>query len=234
MEHAPEDKGFLNADRTTHEDDKAGARKMGDVVNLLQSNLVRITRLMWFQFFFMGALIILFFITYFSLLMKSPFVSDIDAPAQKSSEKPSSAAEITVSPQISQTQPSVKAADNPEWQEVQEILDQLRKAQLEKNINLFLRAYSPTFPNLAGKKESLLKSWHRYNYLNMNFNIVNIQRQNAHTIIAEVAWNITLEDVRSKKKVALMKNYIINFSKVSGKPLIQEVTERTKTIKGAA
>ena len=40
-----------------------------------------------------------------------------------------------------------------ERQEIQGILDQLRKAQLAKDIDLFFDAYSPTFPNLAEKKK---------------------------------------------------------------------------------
>jgi hypothetical protein len=232
MEQTPEDKKVLHAEGTTSADEKGESLKMVEVVNLLQNNLVRTTRFMWGQLFFIGALIVLLFVIFFSLLGKIPSASNVAALGQKSLERPSPTAEIIPPPQVHQTQQQIKPVQQsvqppiiPERKEVQSILDQVRRAQLEKNINLFLQAYSPTYPNLTEKKESLLKSWQKYNYLDMNFIIGNIQKKNAHTLVAEVACDITLEDVHSKKRSNLMKDYIINFSTVSGKSLIQEVTQ---------
>ena len=232
MEQIPEDKEFMQPDGTTPEDDKAELVKMVEVVNLLQGNLVKTTRLMWFQFFFIGALVIFLFITYFSLLSKIPSASNVAAMGPKSLEKPLPTSEITISPRVPQTPKSERSTDILEREEVRGVLDQVRKAQLEKDINLFLQAYSPTYPSLVEKKESLLKSWKKYNYIDMDFNIENIQKKNAHTIIAEVACDITLEDIHSRKRSNLMKDYLIYFSNVSGKRLIQEVTQRKKGNKG--
>jgi hypothetical protein len=225
MEQTSENKELLQAD-------KAESMKMVEVVNILQGNLGKTLRLMWCQLFFIGALILFLFITYFSLLSKIPSAGNAVAIGPKIFQKTLPTSKPTVAPQVHQTQPSAKPTDISERQEVQGILDQIRKAQMEKDINLFLKVYSPTFPNLAEKKKSLLKSWQKYNYLDMNFNIANIQKKNAHTISAEVACDITLEDIQSKKKDNVMKNYIINFSDVSGKRLIQEVTQERKGNKG--
>jgi hypothetical protein len=232
MEPTPEDKEFLQAGGTTPEGDKAESVKMVEVLNLLHCNLVNTTRLMWVQFFFIGALVIFLFITYFSLLSKIPSASDVAALGPKSLAKPLPTSENTISPQVPQTEKSEGLTDILEREEVRGVLDQVRKAQLAKDINLFLQAYSPTYPNLAEKKASLLRSWQKYNYLDMNFNIENIQKKNAHTIIAEVACDISLEDIHSKKRGNLMKDYIINFSNVSGKSLIQEVTKGKKSNRG--
>jgi hypothetical protein len=62
----------------------------------------------------------------------------------------------------------------------------------------------------------------------MNFTIGNLQKKNAQTLIAEVACNITLEDIHSKKRSNLVKDYLINFSNVDGKRLIQEVSQDKK------
>ncbi len=237
MEQTPEDKDFLSAGRPTPEDDKAQSMKMLEVVNLLQGNLVRTTRLMWCQLFFIGALILFLCITYFSLLGKIPSASNVAAPVQTTLEKPSPNAEMVVSPKVPQTQqaqPSVKPNDNQERGEVQGLLDQVRKAQLEKDINLFLQAYSPTYPNLAEKRESLLKSWQRYNYFDMNFNIENLQKKSPHTLVAEVACDITLEDIHSKKKSNLLNDYNIYFSNLSGKWLIQGLTEGKKSTRDSS
>jgi hypothetical protein len=234
MEQTTEDKKNLHAGGTTSGDEKAESLKMVEVVNLLQGNLVRTTRLMWGQFFFIGALLAFLFIIYFSLFSKIPSASNVAALDQKSSAKPSPTSVIAGAPLVPQPEPAVRSTDIPERKEVQSILDQVRKAQLAKDINLFLQAYSPTYPNLAEKKEGLLKSWQKYNYLDMNFIIENIQKQNTHTLIAEVACDITFEDIHSKKRSNLMKDYIINFSNVSGKRLIQEVTQDKKKDEGGS
>jgi hypothetical protein len=234
MEQTPEDKKVLQSEGTTPGDEKAESLKMVEVVNLLQGNLVRTTRLMWGQLFFIGALIVFIFIAYFSVLSKIPSASNVAALGPKSLAKPSPTAVIAGAPQVPQPEPAVRSTDIPERKEVQLILDQVRRAQLVKDINLFLQAYSPTYPNLAEKKEDLLKSWQKYNYLDMNFIIENIQKKNAHTLVAEVACDITLEDIHSKKRSNLMKDYIINFSDVSGKRLIQEVTQDKKKDEGGS
>jgi hypothetical protein len=235
MEQTPKDKKVLQAGETNPGEEKAESLKMVEVVNLLQGNLVRTTRLMWCQLFFIGALLVFLFVTYFSLLGKVPSASDVAVLGQKSLEKPSHTAEIITSLPVHQNQQQgqpvqqpVKPTDISERKEIQYVLDQIRKAQMDKDINLFLQAYSPTYPNLAEKKEDLLRSWQKYNYLDVNFNINNIQKKNAHTLIAEVACDITLEDIHSRKRSNLMKDYIINFSDNSGKRLIQEVSPDNK------
>ena len=68
----------------------------------------------------------------------------------------------------------------------------------------------------------------------MNFYVENIQKLNAHTIMARVAWDIRLVNVHSKKKSNLLKDYTIHFSDVSGKWLIQELIQGKKTLEVAA
>jgi hypothetical protein len=108
------------------------------------------------------------------------------------------------------------------------VLKQIRAAQLSKDITLFLQAYSPTFPDLGAKKERVLKSWEKYDFLDLHFSLEDIQQTNAHTIIARVFWTITVHDVRSKNKRTLVKVYTVHFSNSSGKWLIQELSQENK------
>jgi hypothetical protein len=135
MGQTPEDQKVGHAEGTTSGDEEAESLKMVDVVNLLQGNLIRTTRLMWGQFLVIGGLIFFLFIIYFSLLSKIPSISNVAVSGQKSLEKPSPASEIISAPQVPQTEAAVRSTDVPERKEVQSILDQIRKAQLEKNIN---------------------------------------------------------------------------------------------------
>ena len=194
-----------------------------EVVNLLQHGLSKGLKLMWFQLLFSMALMIVFLAALILVLTRIPATGNIAAPDFKVAEKSRPAPEAARPATIVETPPP--AAALVERQEIQGILDQLRKAQLAKDINLFFDAYSPTFPNLAEKKAGLLRTWQKYNYLDLNFNLANIQKQDAHTIVAEVACDTTLEDVLSKDKRNLASNFNIYFSNVSGKWLIQGLTE---------
>ena len=122
----------------------------------------------------------------------------------------------------------------PEWGAVMGIIEQVRTAQLTKDINLFLNAYSPTFSDIDKKKASMLKIWQQYDYLDMKFHVDNIVKPNDHIIIAKISWDITLEDVHLKKKSNLLRDYTILFSDTSGKWLIQELVQGDKTSEIAA
>ena len=197
-----------------------------EVVSLLQHGLASGLKLMWFQLFFSVALMIVFLAALILVLTRIPSTGNIAAPDSKVAEKSVPAPEAALPATIPEPLPSTTTL--VERQEIQGILDQLRKAQLAKDIDLFFDAYSPTFPNLAEKKEGILKTWQKYNYLDLNFNLASIQKKDAHTIVAEVACDTTLEDVLSKRKRNLESNFNIYFSNVSGKWLIQGLTEGRK------
>jgi hypothetical protein len=197
--------------------------EMVNVSNRLYDDLVRALRLMRRQLLFFSAALILLFTAYFFVPFKLALISMVAAPDSKSLETSGQASGIIAHSQVTPTQQSIKSIPIPEWEEITDILKQIRQAQLNKDINLFLNAYSPSFPNIDKKKEIILKTWHQHNYLDMHFHVEDIQKPNANTIIARVAWDITIVDVRSKKKSNLLKDYTIYFSDVSGKWLIQEL-----------
>ena len=116
-----------------------------------------------------------------------------------------------------------------ERHKIEELLRQVREAQLKKDINLFIAAYSPAFPDLEDKKEKILKTWQRYKYLDLDFSLEHISRTNAHSIFARVRWNITLEDLQSKEKRTLVKGFTVHFSDTSGKWLIEGLSPEGRT-----
>ena len=153
MEQTQEENKVMQTGVATSGDEKAESLKMVEVGNLLQGNLVRTTRLMWCQLFFIGAFMVFLGVAYFSLLNKIPSASNVAVLGPESLEKPSPAAEITSPPQVTPTEPAVRSTDIPERKEVQVVLDQVRKAQMEKDISLFLQAYSPTYPSRLLKNQ---------------------------------------------------------------------------------
>jgi hypothetical protein len=226
MKSLQKDQEFLQAAQATLE---AETKEMVKVSDRLHDNLVKAMRLMWRQLLFIWAVVILLFIAYFFILGRSAPVTKIAAPADKALEKAGQTSEAVVPSQAPATQQTIKSTPLPEWEEVNSILEKIRTAQLKKDIHLILNAYSPDFPNIDKKKENILKIWQQYDFLDMHYNIENIQKINAHTIIAKVVWDITLEDLRSRKKSTLLKEYTIYFSDISGKWLIQELILSGKT-----
>jgi hypothetical protein len=68
----------------------------------------------------------------------------------------------------------------------------------------------------------------------MHFTIESLQKTNANTLVAKVVWDITLEDLNSKKKSTLVRDYVVHFSQVSGKWLIQKLIQEEQTSEVAA
>jgi len=231
MEDIQKDQEFLQSAQATL---AAEAKEMVKVSNRLHDNIVKAMRLMWRQLFFIWALVIVLLIGYFLILHKTSPTGPVAAPGSPPLEKSAPSPGVIVSPQVPPKQQVIKSIPIPEWEAVTGILEQVREAQLKKNIGQFLQAYSPTFPNLDKKKESILKTWEKFDYLDMHFTIENIQKPNASTIIAKVVWDITLEDVNSKKKSTLVRDYVVHFSHASGKWLIQELIQGEKTSDMAA
>jgi hypothetical protein len=220
MNQLQKDQEFLQAAQATLE---AGTREMVKVSNRLHDNLVKAMRLMWRQLLFIWAVVILLFVAYFFILSKPVPVTEVAGPNGKTPEKAGQTSEAVIPSQVPPTPPLVQSTSLPEWEEVNGLLEQIRSGQLKKDLQLIIKAYSPNFPNIGQKKENILKTWQQYDFLEMHYNIENIQKLNTHTIIAKVVWDITLEDLRSRKKSNLLKEYTIYLSDVSGKWLIQEL-----------
>jgi hypothetical protein len=231
METIQKDQEFLQSAQETL---AAETQEMVKVSNRLHDNIVKAMRLMWRQLFFIWALVIVLLIGYFLVLRNASPTGSVAVWQEKTAEQSVPSSTISVIPPVPPAQQSTQSIPIPEWQEVQGILEQVREAQLKKDIGQFLQVYSPTFQDLDKKKESILKTWQRYDYLDMQFAIENLQKPDANTIIAKVAWDITLEDLSSKKKSTLKRDYTVFFSNASGKWLIQNLVQGEKTSEIAA
>ena len=172
-----------------------------------------------------GVVLLALVISYLLILNKPPSFEQQVIPEPKAEKKPPVSQKTTVPPHSSPSQPLSSSLTIPGRENLLALLQQVREAQLKKDISLFLKVYSPNFPNLSEKKKDVLATWEKYDYLDLDFKLGNIQQKNAHTLIGKVAWDITLEDVQSKKKRKLVKDYTVRFSNSSGKWLIQSIQE---------
>ena len=111
----------------------------------------------------------------------------------------------------------------PEKEDLLKLINQIREAQLKKDIRLFMDAYSPSFLNLAQKRKLTLNIWKRYDYIESQFNINDIKQENASLILGRITWNIKALDRNTRVIKIFSKSYDVNFSKQSGKWLIQKL-----------
>lgn len=216
MDRLQKGKEFLKATQATL---AAETKEMVTVSNRLHDNIVKAMRLMWRQLFFIWAGVIVLSFAYFFALHKTP-------AARQAGEISGTVARSLISSQIPPIRQALASPSISQEEEVRGILEQIREAQLKKDIQLFLKAYSPGFANLEKKKANLLRSWKNYDYLDLHFTVADIQKPNPRTIIAKVFWNITLEDLHSKQKSNLSQDYTVHFSQVSGKWLIQALARK--------
>jgi hypothetical protein len=107
---------------------------------------------------------------------------------------------------LSATMPSplpileAKAPYKPE-QKVEEFLNNFRSTQLQKELERYLAFYSPNFPDLQNKRETMSKFWANYDYIKLDYKILEIKPISENTLFVKVSW-----DARIKNK----KNGTIN------------------------
>ncbi len=217
MQNVQKDHEWL---QNTQAELEAETEEMLQVSTRLNDNFVKAIKLMWRQLFVIWAVVIILFIGSFFVVRSLLFTSQPAGVKPSPATKPASVSEVAVALQT----PAASSPDlNPEWGKVEEILRRVQEAQLNKDINQLLAAYSPSFPDLEDKKTRILQSWERYNYLDLRFILENVSQQNDHSIMAKVVWMLVLEDRQSQEKTNLIKKYTIFLANESGKWRIQNL-----------
>jgi len=222
MRRIPQYKESLKIVRSALE---AETQEVVQVSNRLNDNLVEADRKIWRQTLFIWVAVIISAIFYFLVLHNTittsnqskhePIVPQPLSPTQDITRpSPSSLLHSKTSPLSSAI---------PDKEDLLRLLNQIREAQTKKDIRLFLDAYSPTFPNLAKKRRLTLNLWKSYDYIESQFQINNLQQENASMIFAEITWNIKVQDRKTHAIKLVSKSYNVNFTKQSGKWLIQEL-----------
>jgi ketosteroid isomerase-like protein len=106
------------------------------------------------------------------------------------------AKEIVTSPSVppSPNSPPV-AVEAQEVEKIKSLFENIKQANLKKNINLFMSCYSRDFNDLQGKRLDALETWGFYNYHELSYDL------KEQTISGDTA-NVKLEwRIRVSKKV---------------------------------
>lgn len=190
----PKTKEYVKNARTALE---AEAHEVVQVSNRLSDNLDKAGKKIWGHLLFIWAIVIVSGISYFVISNQTPRATN---------------------PATEEHSPALAAM--PERQALLELLNQMREAQLKKDIHLFLEAYSPNFPNLAQRRDLMLSIWQKYDYLDSQFQLTDITIKNNTLILGRVTWVIKARDRQNNAMKIFSKSYQVYFSKDSGKWLI--------------
>ncbi|MBM4338630.1 MAG: hypothetical protein FJ110_03710 [Deltaproteobacteria bacterium] len=74
-----------------------------------------------------------------------------------------------------------------EIDKIRDLLENIRKANLAKDINLFISSYSRDFKDREGKKRATLESWGNFNFLDLTFDLRS-PAVAGNTVRAQIEW----------------------------------------------
>jgi hypothetical protein len=100
--------------------------------------------------------------------------------------------------------------------QLEQVLIGIREANQKKDLAKMLSYYSPNFPRLTNRAQSISKTWKIYNYPNMEFDIQEVKPINDNKAVARVNWKVESQNISTKKSKIVSKTYMIKFVKESG------------------
>jgi rRNA maturation endonuclease Nob1 len=162
---------------------------------------------------------------YSHLIKKAP--SSSAGPISKGDATPASpsTSSIPSTPSVPDARPS--QASTPEFQEAEKIkslLETIRQANLQKNIDLFMSCYSLDFKDRAGRREAALDTWKEFDYLDLLYQVKDQSISN-DTASARVEWSIRISpkggNQTEEKKIVID----VTFKKDEGRWKIRETKQ---------
>jgi hypothetical protein len=215
MDQWEQTKNLIETARVALEEE---TREVAQIFNRFNDNLAEAVKGLWRQFLFIWGGVIVLIVSLLLMIAYVPITKNL-------ANIPSGPGEP-----VRPTQPALASATTsdtfsalPEKKDLLKVLYQIREAQYKKDIDMFLNVYSPAFPDLRQKRELTINIWRRYDYLDLQFYLSDIQPKNNSNIFGKVTWNIKARDRKGDEIKVLCKSYHVKFSKKSGKWLIHNL-----------
>jgi hypothetical protein len=106
-----------------------------------------------------------------------------------SSRTPFSKEIASISPGTPSPQRQSPVSENKEAEKIRALFENIRQANLRKNIGLFMSCYSYDFEDKEGKRLAVLETWENFNYLDLSYRLKN-QMITSDTADVRVEWLI--------------------------------------------
>lgn len=109
------------------------------------------------------------------------------------------------------------------------LLNQLREAQLKKNISLYSQAFAPNFPDFDKRRQKTLAVWEAYDYASLDFQMADIKLLKEDQAFAQVTWTLKIQQKATQTGKTETQSYKVWFSKDAGKWRISNLEMVQKT-----
>jgi hypothetical protein len=83
--------------------------------------------------------------------------------------------------------------------EVEGVLNQIKEANLTKDILLYMDTLSAVYPQLDKKRQEISKTWEKYDFKEMTFTVNKIRDLGNGNVVAEVNWRTWTENPATKE-----------------------------------
>ncbi len=113
-------------------------------------------------------------------------------------------------------------------QELEELLQNMREAQLKKDLDQYLSYYSTNFPDLDKKRQITAKNWELYDYLDLEYKIDEVKLLITGNASALVTWKIKYRNKGSEDVKYITQKFNIMLSNDSNKWRIRKLELITK------
>ncbi len=104
----------------------------------------------------------------------------------------------------------------PLKEQLQQVVAGMQEANQKKDLSKLLSYYSPNFPGLPQRTQSISKAWKIYDYPKIAFEITDIKPLNDNAVMARVTWEAEARNINTQKSQNISKTYLIRFVKESG------------------
>ena len=190
----------------------------------LNDNLIEAIRRIWRQLLFIWGVVIILAVFYLVVLGYMPLTSKV--AQEKNQVLPGTGVPMTTAEPAQDSRTPFPVG--PENEQLLKLLKNIRDAHYKKDMHMFLQAYSPTFPQIEQKRDLTVKSWRRYDFLDIQFQVTGVRQENENTLDGVVNWTFKTLDRKNSTLSTTSKAYDVKFTKEAGRWLIQDIEALTK------
>lgn len=145
-----------------------------------------------------------------------------NVPASKEVVSPAPLSPSTPThPSVSKSEPR-EIINIQDLENIKNLLENIRQANLKKNIDLFMSCYSTIFKNREEKMRTTLETWENFNYLNLSYNVKR-HSISGNTAEARVEWLMRFFPQTGDQPQEIKTVLDVTFEKEDGAWKIKEI-----------
>ena len=159
-----------------------------------------------------------------------PIPSESELKSSTIASQPTTAQPSPVLANSDQVSPKQESLPTSEVlkKELEELLQNMRTAQLNKDLDQYLNYYSTNFPDLDKKRQITAKNWEIYDYLDLEYKIDEVKLLITGNASALVTWKIKYRNKGSEDVKYITQKFNIMLSNEANKWRIRKLELITK------